>query len=76
MCAVTMFVAVLNFFNTGKLGNVIVGVTVDIFGSMAGVNNKNTIMGWLLETWEVVVCDRNEGGGRGWRVVHCHQFFL
>ena len=46
MCAVTMFVAVRIFFNTGKLGNVIVGVTADIFGAMAGVNNENTIMGW------------------------------
>jgi len=46
MCAATMFVAATNLFNTGELVNVIVGVTADIFGAMAGVDNENTIMGW------------------------------
>ena len=46
MCAATMFVAASNEFNTGKLVNVIVGVTANIFGAMAGIVNKNTIMRW------------------------------
>ena len=48
MCAATMFVAATNVFNTGELVNVIGGVTVDIFGAMAGVDNKNYNNGMVI----------------------------
>ena len=45
MRAATMFGAATNESNTDELVNDVGGVTVDIFGVVAGVDNKNTIMG-------------------------------